>query len=187
MAIQRNPAFISPEQYLEIERTAEFRSEYISGEMFAMASPSKAHGLLVSAIDSEVGNVLRDGSCDISIGISVAAPASYLIPDVVVYCDGGDFTSDNEILRNPVVIFEVLSASTSDYDHGHKWIRYQMLPSLMHYVLVSQDEPRVDVYTRESDGGWHYDVLIGFDSVLHLSHINGEVPLADIYKRVFRR
>jgi Uma2 family endonuclease len=187
MATKRAPIYISPEEYWDMERKADFRSEYISGEILAMASPSKAHGQIIMALGGEIRSALRGRTCEVSTGISVAAPASYLVPDLVIYCDGGDFTGENDILRNPIVIIEVLSASTSGYDHAEKWMRYQLIGSLMYYVLVSQDEPRVEVFTREPDGGWHYVVVTGLESVISLSHIDCKVALADVYELVLAK
>src|SRR5258708_35799175 len=90
MASRRNEVLISPEQYLEIERTAQFRSEYIAGQMFAMAAPSKSHGQIVLNVGAELRDSLRGKSCEANVGVSVSASSSYLIPDLVVYCDGGE-------------------------------------------------------------------------------------------------
>jgi len=184
MASPRKPDNITPEQYLEIERTSEFRSEYIAGEVVAMPVPSKAHGQILTNISAELWTVLRGKPCEVNVGSSVAAPASYLIPDLVVYCDGGKFSGENEILLDPVIIVEILSKSTGNYDRGEKWIRYQQIESLMHYVLISQDEPRVDVFTREPNGDWHYHSVQSLNGQVALSFIQCQIPLAEIYDRV---
>ena len=184
MAAPHRQTYMSPEEFLETQRHALAPSEYMDGEMIAMASGSKAHGQITAALMLRVGMALLGKSCEASTTTSVAAPGSYLIPDVVVYCDGGDFTPDDEVLRNPLVIFEVLSASTEGYDHGPKWMRYQQLPSLMHYVLISQSSATVELFTREPAGGWHYQVVTGLDGVLNLSHLDINITLAHIYERV---
>lgn len=84
MAIARKPDFISAEEYLDGELAAEFRSEYISGEIYSMHAAGKRHGEITSNINRGIGNLLRGSACRPSVGVSVAAPASYLIPDVVV-------------------------------------------------------------------------------------------------------
>ena len=184
MAAPQGTSYISAEQYLESQRHALTPSEYMDGEMIAMASGSKAHGQITAAIMLRVGLSLLGKPCEASTTTSVAALDSYLIPDVVVYCNGGDFTPDDEILRNPVVIFEVLSSSTEGYDHGPKWMRYQQIESLMHYVLISQSSATVEVFTRESEGGWHYEVATGLDSILNLSHLDVKIALSVLYERV---
>jgi len=182
MAVQRNPIFISPEEYLDIERSSNVRHEYVSGEMYEMATPSQAHGEILSNTNSAFVNLLRETPCRSNVGVSVKAPASFLVPDMVVYCNSGDFTKDN-ILQNPVLIVEVLSPTTRNYDHGEKWMRYQLLPSLMHYMLVSQDKAQVELFTRETTG-WHYAVHTGLDAVVDLVHIDCRLTLASIYERV---
>lgn len=180
----RKQSYVSPERYLEIQRTAEFPSEYIDGEMVAMSGSSWAHGQIVLNLGSELRPLLRTRPCGTSTGVSVAAPSSYLIPDLVLYCGEADFASGQQILRNPIVIFEILSDSTGSYDRGRKWMKYQRIDSLMHYVLISQDEPNIEVYTRQSDGIWTYEDLAGLDAILSLTHIGVEVGVAGIYDRI---
>jgi Uma2 family endonuclease len=184
MALPVKQSYISPEQYLESQRTAEFPSEYMDGEMIAMSATGKAHGQIASALTAIVHTALQNKPCESSSGIAVEAPASYLIPDLVVYCDGGEFDSDYDYLQNPVIIFEILSSSTALYDRGRKWMRYQKIDSLMHYVLIAQDEAAIEVFTREAGGGWHYDAVSGLSTVIRLSHLDLEIPLVDLYQRV---
>lgn len=84
-------------------------------------------------------------------------------------------------MRDPVVIIEVLSKSTEGYDRGQKWVRYQHLESLKHYVLIMQDEPQVEVYTREADGGWYYKVWLGIDAVVPLTAIDVNLSIAEVF------
>ena len=92
------------------------------------------------------------------------------------------WTKDDRI-ENPVVIIEVLSRTTADYDRGGKWVAYQGIPSLQHYLLVSQDEPRVDVFTRDGTG-WHLEVFTGLEARIALPAIDCALTLAEIYERV---
>jgi Uma2 family endonuclease len=182
MAVQRNPVFISPEEFLEIRRASDKRLEYISGEIYEWSTGTGEHGRISANITGELTIGLRGKPCGPGVDISVLAPASYLVPDVVVYCGRGDFTEEN-ILKNPVTIVEVLSPSTRDFDRGEKWMRYRFLPSLMHYMLVSQDKLQVELFTRETNG-WHYAVYTGLDAVVDLVHIDCRLTLASIYERV---
>jgi len=184
MALAQKKTYISPEQYLEIRRTSDVLSEYLDGEVLAMAGNSKAHGIIVASVTRTVGNLLVDKACDTSAGISIKAPTSYLIPDLVVYCGDGEFTEVDDLLLNPLIVFEVLSDSTERYDRGHKWMKYQQIDSLRHYVMISQGEPFVEVYTRRPDGGWNYDSSTGNTGHVSLSHLDLTLALADIYGRV---
>jgi len=184
MALAQKKTYISPEQYLEIRRTSDALSEYVDGEVLAMAGNSKMHGIIVASLTRLVGNFLVDKPCDTSAGISIKAPTSYLIPDLVVYCGDGEFTADDDLLLNPLVVFEVLSDSTERYDRGHKWMKYQQIDSLRHYVMISQSEPFVEVYSRRPDGGWNYDSATGIARQVNLGHLDLTLALADIYGRI---
>lgn len=183
MAVELKQPFISPDEYWEIEQASETRSEYISGEMFAMASPSRAHGDIVVNVGGELRSHLSGKPCRANAGLSVAAPGSFLVPDVVVYCEGAAFVRDNNVLQDPIVIVEVLSPSTSGRDRGEKWFRYQNIPSLMHYVLIYQDEPRIEVFSR-NDGIWIYEDYDKLEGDFELTHIDCRLRLSDIYDGV---
>jgi Uma2 family endonuclease len=184
MGLPKRQPYVTSEEFWEIQRTSEVPLEYMNGEVVAMAGGSKAHGQIVQAVSMLAGVALRNKPCEASSTISVKAPVSFLIPDVVVYCNGGEFTNEDELLLNPVVIFEVLSNSTEGYDHGPKWIKYQHIESLQHYAMISQDEPAVEVYTRDSEGDWRYKLVSGLDGSVRLSHLDLTLTLADIYERV---
>ena len=184
MGLPQRQSYVSPEEFLEIQRASEFPLEYMDGEIIAMAGGTKAHGQIVQAISMLAGVALLDKPCEASSTISVKAPTSYLIPDLVIYCDGGDFTQNDELLLNPLVIFEVLSSSTELYNRGQKWMKYQHIDSLQHYVMISQSEPVVETYTRQAEGGWHYEAVSGLDGSVRLSHVDLSLALSDIYKRV---
>lgn len=101
--------------------------------------------------------------------------------DVVAFCGKGEFIDG--VLINPTVIFEVLSPSTESVDRGAKLSSYRRIESLMHYVLVSQDEPRVEVYTMQMDSNsWTRDVATGLEAQISLPAIGVELKLADVYR-----
>jgi Uma2 family endonuclease len=145
----------TPEQYLERERTAEFRSEYISGEVFAMAGASFDHGIIISNVTRSLNTQLEDEPCivilnDLRVQANVTGP--YFYPDIVVVCDEPRFGDDRQdTLLNPTVIIEVLSPSTEADDRGEKFVYYRRIPSLQEYVLVSQNTPRIERFVRQGD------------------------------------
>ena len=110
------PSFLTPEQYLEIERRAEFKSEYYQGEMFAMAGARRNHNLLVTNTVGQIHAQLRHRECEVysnDMRVRVAATGLYAYPDIVIACGPIEFLDANEDpLLNPTVIMEVLSAST---------------------------------------------------------------------------
>ena len=180
--------YVTPEQYLEAEREANSKSEYFSGQIFAMAGASRRHNVLVGNLVRRLGNRLDGRPCETYLSdmkVLVRANGSYTYPDVTVVCGEPEFLDrDGDVLLNPLVIVEVLSDSTALYDRGTKWMLYQGLTSLREYVLVSQDSPRVERFTRQVDGQWLYQSVSGLDGEIRLASLEIALPLAEVYERV---
>ena len=180
--------FFTPEEYLELEEKAETKSEYLSGEIFAMAGGSPAHSEIANSIGGEVRNLLRGKPCHVfnsDLRITVMPTGLKTYPDVTVVCGETHFHPlDKNSLINPTVLVEVLSPSTEAYDRGEKWAHYRRLDSLQEYVLVSQDKARVEHYVREGDGSWKFTEVSELDGMLSLPSLNVILPLAEIYERV---
>jgi Uma2 family endonuclease len=185
------------DQYLAIERAAEERSVYLDGEIYAMASESDAHGdisvNLVAAVGIQLkgtpnrartkGTKVRSGSIPLS-GQSTRGMFSY--PDLVVVCGEPEYhDAHKDVILNPAVIVEVLSPSTEAFDRGEKFTRYQEWnPTLSDYLLVSQDQPRIEHFRRQADGGWSYHRHAGLDAEVAITTIQCTLKLADVYDRV---
>jgi len=178
----------TPEEYLALERAAEFKSEYISGEIIAMAGTTREHSLISGNIIRHVGNQLDGTPCEThGSDFRVQALGAYFYPDVTVAC--GDIKLKDaaalDTLLNPTVVVEVLSSSTEGDDRGTKFMRYGTIPSLMDYILVSQYEYRVEHFTRLGDREWSRPrILTGPDEVLEIESINCRLTLNQIYDRV---
>src|SRR3569833_2528692 len=140
--------YISPEEYLERERKAETKSEYYRGEIFAMAGASFRHGTIVANLSGELREKLRKTPCTVhasDLRLLVTPAGLYTYPDVVVIFGPPSFVDEREdIVTNPVVLIEVLSNSTKNYDRGQKFELYRTLSSLKEYVTVSQDQVHVE-------------------------------------------
>lgn len=179
--------YCTAEQYLEMDRKAERRSEYVDGEILAMAGASREHNLIVTNLAGELRGLLRGRPCetysnDMRVKIS---PVRYTFPDVVVACDGPGFEDRSlDILLDPTVIFEVLSPTTENDDRSWKFFHYRQLATLTDYVMLSQYQPLVEHYTRSSDDKWVLTELRGLEAVLRLPSIGCELPLPVIYERV---
>jgi len=183
-----DPAPISLDEYLAAEETAEFPSEYVDGEVVAMTTPSVNHGLIVQKFANALSARLGNGRCEVvsqGTRVLVRRTDNAFLPDIVVFCGAPEVERRRgELLLNPTVLVEVLSPSTADYDHGTKWENYRRIPSLHDYLLVSQDEPRVERYTRHAEGMWMFSEVSGWDAVVRLESIAAEVALRDVYARV---
>jgi Uma2 family endonuclease len=180
--------YITPEEYLAIERGSEHRHEYFRGELFAMAGASRAHSLIGVNLTAELRGALKGGPCEAhasDMRVRVLATGLYTYPDASVVCQDAQFDDKHvDTLVNPVVIFEVLSPSTEAYDRGKKFEHYRTLESLREYVLVAQDAPRVEHFARLDDGSWRMTVVNGLEAALELPALACRLPLSEIYARV---
>ena len=185
MSTQPKP-FLTPQQYLEIERNAEFRSEYYNGEMFLMAGGSKKHGKIIDNLTVSLGNRLADQPCtsySSEIRLWISAAGLYTYPDLMVVCPPEESSPDDpdSSFTNPTVIIEVLSSSTERYDRGKKFGHYLLIPSLREYLLVSQEEVRVDQFTIQSGVQSTFRLYRQLDETLELPSIGCSIPLREIY------
>src|SRR4051812_334128 len=179
---------LTSEQYLAIERKAEFKSEYYNGEMFAMAGVSRAHSRAKENLIIEIGSRLKGTHCrshSSDMRVKVSRTGLYTYPDIVITC-GDEQYEDAEVdtLLNPQVVIEVLSPSTANYDRGKKFRHYQQIDSFREYVLVSQDEPVVERFVRQSDGSWATTFVEGLEREFAFATVAVRVPLADVYAGV---
>jgi Uma2 family endonuclease len=178
---------VTPEQYLAQERRAEYKSEYISGYVVAMAGASRVHNLIALNIAAELRLQLRGRPCEtymVDMRVKVDRTGLYTYPDVVVACGDIHFEdTGNDTLINPVVIVEVLSDSTEAYDRGEKFAHYRRLDSLQAYVLVTQNRPRIEQYTRQGSQ-WLLSEANGLGETVSLPAIGCDLVLAEVYDRV---
>ena len=178
--------YYTPEQYLEMDRKAELRSEYVNGEILAMAGASRVHNRITLNAGSMLTALLRGSPCepftnDLRVAVS---PTRYAYPDVVVACGGPQFIDGQlDTLLNPTVIMEVLSPTTAGDDRSWKFAHYRRLETLSDYVMLSQFQPFIEHYTRQ-ETQWVLTEVAGLDAVLRLTSIGCDLPLTAIYERV---
>lgn len=147
---------MNADEYLAWEREQPDKHEFFHGEVFAMAGASPRHNALCGRIIALVSAAMP--SCVVLTSdqrVTTANHGRYVYPDVSVVC-GPVQIEAGDVLTNPTILVEVLSATTEQYDRGLKWEGYQRLPSLVDYVIVSQAEPRIEHYRRAADGSWTY-------------------------------
>ncbi len=177
----------TPDEYLVLERKAAYKSEYFLGEIFAMSGASLTHGLITVDIATELNIQLRESECRVvtnDLRVKTSPDVSYFYPDVIVYCDEPEFEDDSfDTLLNPVIIMEVLSPSTEEYDRGEKFEYYKQLPSLKEYILVAQDKISLEHYVMQATE-WELTTFADPTDILTLSTIRCKLPLKDIYRRV---
>ena len=179
---------LSPEEYLAIERKAEFKSEFFDGEMFAMSGASREHNVIGWNVGSALWPQLRDRDCEAYIGdmrVKVSATGLYTYPDVVVVCGEPRFEdAEVDTLLNPKILFETLSKSTEGYDRGKKPEHYRSIPSLAEYVLIAQDKPHVEHYVRQPDNQWLLSETDKLEDTILLPSIQCNLRLAENYLKI---
>jgi Uma2 family endonuclease len=178
----------TPDEYLALERTADVKSEYLDGEIFAMAGASPRHALIVTNVAAELRAQLRRRPCAVfstELRVRVAPDGLYTYPDVVVVCGPLQLHDETrDTLTNPSVIVEVLSRSTQNSDRGEKFEQYRKLASLAEYVLIAQDRPHVELFARQADGSWVLSETNDPQQAIDLAAIGCRLELAEIYAKV---
>jgi Uma2 family endonuclease len=180
----------TPQEYYALEREAAYKSDYYDGEIFAMAGGTAQHSRIVTNILGELHVRLKGKSCtpyESNLRVKIRATGLQTYPDASVYCDPIEFDPEepeNTTALNPTVVFEVLSRTTEAYDRGFKADNYRRIESLKAYVLVSQEDPHVEVYERQAEGTWLLREARGLDARVSIPSIDVALPLADIYDRV---
>lgn len=178
---------LTPEEYLDIERKAEYKSEYYDGEMYAMAGATREHNLLVTNLIRELSQKLREKPCEVypsDMRVRVTA-TTFAYPDVMVICGKPQLLDQHfDTLLNPTFIAEILSPSTEGYDRGRKFEYYRSIETLAQYLLVASDRIHVDLFTRQPNGQWLLTEAGQLDQPVELQSIGCGVLLADLYDKV---
>ena len=180
--------FITVEEFLEAEEKATERHEYLDGEIFTIVGASPNHALIASNIGAHMWAQLQNSPCrlrgpDMMIQTSLSGLYSYA--DAVVSCKPEHF--EKNMLLNPIVIVEVLSPNTQDYDRGEKFQRYRSIPSFREYLIVAQDRVYVEHHIREGSGEnlmWSMRERTKLEDVLSLNSVNATIPLSAVYSGV---
>lgn len=180
--------YLTPEEYLAIERKAAYKNEYIDGVMVAMTGASRRHNLIAVNITGELRQQLRGQPCETyaaDMRVRIPSTRLYTYPDVVVVCGEPQFEDEHvDTLLNPALIVEVLSESTELYDRGKKFSFYRTVESLAEYLLVAQDECRVEQYVKQPGGRWLLSDFRSPEDVVELTSIQCRLALREVYEKV---
>lgn len=185
---QQIKSYVSPNEYLRLERQSEYKSEYLNGEIFAMTGASRKHNLITTNISSSLNGQLKGRPCEVyavDMRVKVRATGLYTYPDVVVVCGEPQFEDDFvDTLLNPTFLIEVLSQSTERYDRIAKSSYYRTIDSLAEHLLVAQAEIRLEQYVRQPDGQWFLFEYLTLDSTAQLTSIDCSLALGDVYDKI---
>jgi Uma2 family endonuclease len=175
-------------EYLAFDRASDIKHEYCRGEIFAMSGASRAHNVISGNTYASLHSQLRGRPCEkyqAEMRVRAAHTRLYTYPDITVVWGEPRFAdSEVDTLLNPTVLIEVLSPSTERYDRGRKFQHYRAIDSLREYVLIAQDQPRIERYLRQEDGTWLLSDAVGLESRMELTSIGCTLALADVYEQV---
>ena len=187
MLAQQVMPLLSEKDYLNMEKTAVVRHEYVDGYVYAMAGGSRSHNKIAMNIGSALHQHVKDTACDVymsDVKLKIAHRRSYYYPDLMLGCSREE--TDEYYLTQPCLIIEVLSKSTAITDKREKLIAYQSIPSVREYCLIAQNTYRVEKYHRLDEAGlWYLTVYEKGDNV-QFSCIDYELSMADIYAGVLK-
>ena len=181
--------YISPENYLELERGSLEKHEYFDGEIFQMAEASDEHNTIGGNAYASLHFQLKKRPCKAyqsDMRVQIPKTGLYTYPDIAVVCGKSEFLPDGQLdtLTNPILIIEVLSVSTEGYDKGVKFDNYRSLESLREYILISQDTKRVIRYAKQTDGSWNLMDFISDKTEIELTSTECNLTMEDIYDKV---
>lgn len=180
--------YITAEEYLALEDAADSKHEYYHGEIFAMAGASQNHNRLALDLGTSANSALKNTRCEAFMSdmkVWSKAKNYFTYPDLTIVCGKAEFYEDrDDIITNPLVIFEVLSKSTKNYDRAEKFDFYRSIPSFQEYILIDQDSIHVEQRYMETRNKW---ILLEYNQitdVIKLAKVDIEIPLREIYRRV---
>jgi len=182
--LQLLPRYYPLQAFLALEAASEQRHEYIEGAVFVTERDTLAHNLTKSNLIAALRPVVRqrDGQVfSASVQVEAQAGSCYLYPDVVVSCDPAD-RRDPYVVRLPVLIAEIQSLTTAEYDRTTKFYSCQKIPSLRHYLLISQAAWTVEWFRHDEAGQWIYTLLTGPDATLEILDLGLVLPLRELYE-----
>ncbi len=183
MGVPKLKRKISVEDYLEGEKSSEFRHEFIDGEVYAMAGVSKNHNRLNRRLLDAIEKKLKGTDCEsffVDVKLQVKKLNRFYYPDLVVVCD--EDTESEYFITKPRIIVEILSPSTAGTDRREKMFAYQEIDSLQEYLMIDQDTQFAELYRRRDDGLWSW-IIFESGEDLELESVGFTMPMAELYRQ----
>lgn len=188
LALKADVHMHTHDEYLAMEKDSETKNEYFKGQIFAMSVGSVNHSRIAVNLMVELGNSLHSASCEpfnSDLRTFINAYDLFTYPDISVICGAPEFYQHRtDTITNPIVIFEVLSPSTKDYDRGQKFEFYRSIPSLRDYVIVHQDKVVIEHHHKVGINRWLLTEYTSLEDTLLLESIGAALPTSRVYARV---
>ena len=172
-------------EYLAYEGDSEFKHEYIDGEIYAMTGGTGNHSEIKMNTAIAIGRQLDDSNCslrnsDMRVRVS---PSRYVYPDMSAVCGKASYDDNSTTLLNPILVVEVTSPSSMDYDRLAKRHYYQAVPSIQGVLIIDQHRVFAELHTRKPDG-WLWQQFSDLDAVIPLEMLDCTLPLAQVYRGI---
>jgi Uma2 family endonuclease len=188
MQVQTQKTYYTPEEYLELEEKAEFRSEYRDGEIVQMTGGTTNHNKISGNLYAHLKFALRRQKYEIYIAdvrLWIPKYRQHTYPDIMLIQGEPVYTgTSTTTVMNPSLIVEVLSKSTKNYDQGDKFLYYRSIPEFQEYILIDQYQYHVMQYAKAAENQWSFTEIEGESATLSLSTVDFEITLADLYEKV---
>lgn len=182
------PKYYTPEEYLAMEETADFKSEYYQGEIFAMVGATANHSRIVRNLITRLTMAFENKNCEVfglDLRLWIEAVKLFTYPDLVISCGKLQFHQNRrDTITNPLLLVDVLSESTQNYDRGQKFFLYRAIESLKEYVLIDQYQFQVEHFSKAEDGRWVLTEYHNAEDILSIPRIDFRISLKDIYDKV---
>jgi Uma2 family endonuclease len=186
--LRRAKRTFTPVEYLAMEEVADYKSEYFKGEIFAMSGGTSDHSTIAVNMTVALGTQLMAGPCRVfnsDMRLHIERNGLYTYPDVMVICGKIELAKNRkDTVTNPLLIIEVLSESTRDYDRGTKFNFYKQIPTLQEYLVVESEGPRLECCRRGGDEQWLVEMMDELGTAVKLASVGCEVSLREIYRKV---
>ncbi|PSF37063.1 hypothetical protein C7H19_11515 [Aphanothece hegewaldii CCALA 016] len=188
MQLQTEKRYYTPEEYLELEETTEYKNEYLDGEIIPIVGDTTNHNKICLNFCRNFPLNINSQNYDIymaGVRLWLSEYRFYTYPDVMVIKDNPIYHGKGKsTITNPQIIVEVLSKSTQGYDRGDKFRYYRSLPSFQEYILINQYSYTVEQYLKQSQEQWSIHFYEGENAVLQLASLDWQISLHDLYQRV---
>ncbi len=184
-AIAYQKKFYTPQEYLELEKDSREKHEYFKGEIFAMAGASPIHNVIFKNTFGQLFIALKGKACQpygSDLRLHIPKNTLYTYPDISIIC--GDIitsTEDEQAATHPIILIEILSPSTKNYDRGGKFMLYRAISSLKEYILIDTETIHVERFSINSNGLWELQEYDSPDKNLEMTALGIQLLVSDLY------
>jgi len=179
--------YITPDEYLAMERASEEKHEYYDGFVITMSGARLRHNRVARNLYAKIGSFLEDKECELlpsDMRVNTPNRDAYMYPDLSIVCGEPQLEDDKfDTLLNPSVIFEIWSPSTQRNDRGYKLTYYKNIPSLNEYIMVDTAKRFIVIVRRQADGAWRFEDIDNSVGDLFIQTIGFNISFDDIYAK----